>query len=244
LTQNTAERLSKGSVSSKKNTEKGIKICHMNVQSLLSCFDELKLWLQSKSYGVITFSETWIDQTVHDNEIHIPGFVCERKDRNRHGGGVAIYIRDDINYTRRYDIEIDTNESIWLEIKQVHKKPVVIGCLYRSQTEGVDYFSTLSEMVDGLINDNYEVILLGDLNCDFLKVHSLTKHMSAFMELYGLNQTVTKPTRITPTSKTLIDVILTTNCNLCINTDVLHHSFSDHGLVETLIPTKKYDEEL
>ena len=218
--------------------KKGIKICHLNAQSLLSCFDELKLWLQSKSYNIITLSETWIDDTVHNSEIHIPGYVCERKDRNRHGGGTAVYLRDDIEYIRRQDVEKDNNESIWLEIKQEHKKPIVIGCLYRPQTESVDYFNLLAEMVDGLINDNKEVMLFGDLNCDFLKTHSLTTHMSTFMEMYNLEQMVTKPTRITPTSKSLIDIILTTNSNLCCNTDVIHHSFSDHGLVETTIPTK------
>ena len=58
------------------------------------------------------------------------------------------------------------------------------------------------------------------------------------MELYNLSQLVKKPTRITPTSKTLIDIILTTNSNMCVNTDVLHLSLSDHSLVETVISRK------
>ena len=29
---------------------------------------------------------------ITDGEIHTPGYVIIRKDRNRHGGGVAIYI--------------------------------------------------------------------------------------------------------------------------------------------------------
>ena len=38
------------------------------------------------------------------------------------------------------------------------------------------------------------------------------------MNMYNLDQLVTKPTRITPNSKTLIDVILTTDCNICVET--------------------------
>ena len=61
-------------------------------------------------------------QTIHDSDIHIPGYVMKRKDRNRNGGGVAVYIKDDIQYSRRNDIENDKTESLWIEIQQVHKK--------------------------------------------------------------------------------------------------------------------------
>ena len=218
--------------------KKGLKVCHLNAQSLIPCLDELKLWLKFNSYHVITLSETWLDSSVDDTEINIPGFVIERKDRNRHGGGVAIYIKDDIKYVRRYEVEKENNESIWVEIQQIHQKPIVIGSLYRPQTEGVDYFDVLSEIVDGVINENKEVVLLGDLNCDFLKTNSFTNHMKCFMEMYNFMQIVNKATRITPTSKTLVDVILTTNSNICVDTSVIHHSFSDHGLIQTVILSK------
>ena len=54
----------------------------------------------------------------------------ERKDRNRNGGGVVVYIKDDIQYSRRNDIENDNMESLWIEIQQVHKKSIVIGTLH------------------------------------------------------------------------------------------------------------------
>ena len=59
--------------------------------------------------------------------------------------------------------------------------------------------------------------------------------MSVFMDMFNLDQLVTKATKITPTCKILLDVILTTNSNMCIDTDVIHHSFSDHSLVQTVI---------
>ncbi len=207
----------------------------MNVQSVIPCLDEL---LQTNKYQVITLSETWLDDSVHDTEVSIPGYVVERKDRNRHGGGVAVYIKDDLKYVRRFDVEKESNESIWVEMQLMHQKSMVIGSLYRPQTQGVDYFDTLSEIVDGIVNENKEVMLLGDLNCDFLKKNYLTNHMQCFMEMHNFTQIVTKPTRITPTSQTLVDVILTTNSNLCVDTDVIHHSFSDHGLVHTVILSK------
>ena len=80
-----------------------------------------------------------------------------------------------------------------------------------------------------------KLFFLGDLNCDFLKKNPATSHMSLFINMYNLDQLVTKPTRITPNSKTLIDVVLSTDCNICVDTDVVHHSFSDHSLVHTTV---------
>ena len=56
--------------------------------------------------------------------------------------------------------------------------------------------------------------------------------------MYNLSQLVKHATRITPRSKTLIDIILTTNANMCKNTCVVHKSFSDHSLVHTTITSK------
>ena len=88
----------------------------------MSRLEEIKLWLKDNNFHVFTLSETWLDSSIHDSEINIPGYVVERSDRNRHGGGVAVYIKDDIHYKRRYDVEnVNNIESVWLEIQEVHK---------------------------------------------------------------------------------------------------------------------------
>ena len=38
------------------------------------------------------------DNSIPKNEININGYDIVRKDRNRNGGGVALYIRNVINY--------------------------------------------------------------------------------------------------------------------------------------------------
>ena len=52
-----------------------------------------------------SINETWLDSTVADHEVDIDGYELIRKNRNRNGGGVAIYIRSSINSkrSRRYD---------------------------------------------------------------------------------------------------------------------------------------------
>ena len=41
-------------------------------------------------------SETKLDKSVLDGEVSIDGYEIKRADRNRHGGGVACYIRKDL----------------------------------------------------------------------------------------------------------------------------------------------------
>ena len=41
-------------------------------------------------------SETWLDGSLLDAELEVPGFSLYRKDRNRRGGGVMVYVSNDI----------------------------------------------------------------------------------------------------------------------------------------------------
>ena len=42
---------------------------------------------------VLAINESKLDHVSND-EIHIPGYNIVRKDRNRHGGGVIMYIKE------------------------------------------------------------------------------------------------------------------------------------------------------
>jgi hypothetical protein len=52
-----------------------------------------------------------------------------RKDRNRNGGGVAIYVRSVIPYINRTELSPDTctAEAICLEIRKPKRKPLLVS---------------------------------------------------------------------------------------------------------------------
>ena len=55
----------------------------------------------AKSFDILSFSETWLNDMVIGDEILMPAYSCLRRDRQRKaGGGVAIYCRDSINFTK------------------------------------------------------------------------------------------------------------------------------------------------
>ena len=58
-------------------------------------------------FDVFVFSETWLNSSVSNDSILIPGYSLPlRKDRvEKRGGGVAIYAKDHIAVKRRVEFE-------------------------------------------------------------------------------------------------------------------------------------------
>ena len=84
---------------------KGLKIACININSLY--IDEIRFILMSSPLDVLAINESKLDHSITDGEIHIPGYVIIRKDRNRHGRGVALYIKNTF-----YTFQLDKNLSL------------------------------------------------------------------------------------------------------------------------------------
>ena len=88
---------------------RGMKISHLNVRSLLPKLDDILILLKDRSFDIFAISETWLNASILDQELHIPGYSVIRQDRAvNQGGGTAAYIRDGIPFkSRRSDPERD-----------------------------------------------------------------------------------------------------------------------------------------
>ena len=42
--------------------------------------------------------ESWLGGSIADNEVSLPGYFIARLDRNRHGGGILIYIKCNLSF--------------------------------------------------------------------------------------------------------------------------------------------------
>jgi hypothetical protein len=55
----------------------------------------LSAFLSTYSYDIMGITESWLDATIDNNDLTIPGYLPPiRRDRNRHGGGVMVYLSD------------------------------------------------------------------------------------------------------------------------------------------------------
>ena len=83
---------------------KGLKICHLNIRGLPSKIEQLRLMLALKPFHVICLNETFCDTCIDDDDVQLKDFNIDRNDRNRHGGGVAIYVSSSIPHKVREDL--------------------------------------------------------------------------------------------------------------------------------------------
>ena len=78
------------------NNIKAVIIETLNVNFLVSKFDELKLIGQG-IFDILIINETKLDAFFPVNQFFINGFSTPyRLDRNQNGGGIIIYVREDI----------------------------------------------------------------------------------------------------------------------------------------------------
>ena len=72
---------------------KGFNLAHLNIRSLPQKLDQLRLLMQDKIIDILSLNETFLDEHLKNDDVHINGYVIYRKDRgSRHGGGVALYL--------------------------------------------------------------------------------------------------------------------------------------------------------
>jgi len=85
-------------------------------------------------------------------------------------------------------------------------------------------------MLSTVSSENKECILTGDMNCNFL-TNLDHKELKPIVASFGLKQLIGTPTRITPESQTLIDVICSNESQHICCTKVIPAGLSDHELI-------------
>ena len=219
---------------------RGLQISHINVRSLRNKKEEIIHLLDSFSLDILALSETWLSDSISSDMVSIDDYVIERKDRDEYGGGVACYIRRNIPYVRKYELEHDQLELIWLEIRIKNQTPFFLGIVYRKPNYSCLFFDNFESNLDKIYSITDNVVILGDLNCNMLTKSPMSNKLNELLGTYQMSQLIKTPTRITPYSSTLIDLICVSSSmeSMTINSGTYPIGFSDHSLVHTTLSHK------
>ena len=147
-----------------------ITIGTLNINSISSKFDQLKEVI-GNNLDVFTIQETKIDESFPEDQFEIEGYHKPyRLDRNIHGGGVLIYVREDIPTKRLEKHNFNKCiEGIFIEINLRKTKLLFFG-VYRSENRdlGVSDIEFFEQV--GLALDQYssydKFLLAGDFNME------------------------------------------------------------------------------
>lgn len=210
-------------------SKNGMIIGHINIQGIRSKFDELQILLTSNKIDIFGITETKLDQIHITESFTINGFqVPFRKDRsNKKGGGILVYVRNNISCCQRTDLEDSELEHVWLEVKNPNSKSFLLCVLYRPPSSLVSWKTSFDANIDKAQCEDKEILIVGDLNKDLMN-DQLKEEWVNFTLSLGLTQLITTPTRVSKNSKTLIDHIYSDNIQNISWTTAPKLSLSDH----------------
>ena len=226
-----------------------LHVFSLNIRSLAKNIDHLREEIATfDKFDVLCFNETNCEISKLPNgidDIRIEGFyepITQSPIRKSgKGGGLAIYINKRVcspeeieNFTVGLDPEDMNGEFQLVKIHNCkgHNKTKVICNFYRSPSRDTKKFiSLLENILRGLDRHSRKhIMFFGDANIDLIKYESdvSSQQLIETLEKYGLVQTVSKPTRVTDHSHTLIDHVYSNNIDNISSTNVLTIDISDH----------------
>lgn len=211
-------------------------LIHFNARSLNSSFDKITNFISRSKvdYQVIAVTETWFDSDTNTADFEIENYDMHSQPRlNKRGGGVLIYTHKELECSKLKHFSMavdDLFEMITIEITIPNYKNKIISCIYRSPGSDVELFSNHIENVLQKVKRSKHLYICGDFNIDLLKIEC-NKNVQMYMEMlnsYGLYPTITKPTRISSFTATLIDNIFTNNLLYPHESAIICDDISDH----------------
>lgn len=204
-------------------------VIHLNIRSLRPKIDLLKAWLTYNKPHVITLSETWLNSNISDNEINLDNYVLYRKDRGSRGGGLVTYVSSNLTAELVSPDENPLNfECLFVKISLHENKRLIIGNIYKPPSAPAETTKGIMSTINSIDCIN-EKIILGDFNSNWL-ARSSHNDRNLFDSI-NLTQLITEPTRVGPSSSSLLDWILVSHPDRILHSGVLPDSFSDHSIV-------------
>jgi exonuclease III len=208
----------------------------LNINSIRYKFDELKS-LISGNIDVLVVTETKLDDSFPTVQFFIDGYSMPyRLDRNKHGGGILIYIREDISSKQltKHTFK-DDMEGIFIELNLNKYKLLVLGTYHPPNQDNQYYFNTISNSLDLYLRDYSRFLLMGDFN-----ITDSEPIFSDFIDQYDAKNIVKGPTCFkSVTNPSTIDLFVTNAPRSFWNTRTFENSLSDfHSLVTTVLNIK------
>ena len=215
-----------------KEIKNKLKVVQLNIRGIKGkYYDLIDLINKLNNPENIILCETWLKANDSQPQIADNNFVGKSR-QHRKGGGVGFLINKKLKSRNLPDLKLNDNtvESLFVEIKGNHHN-MVMGAIYRPPNMPVHSFlKSYSDMCSKL--QKYKNVVIGlDHNLNLLKStrHSQTQQFLEVTVEANLIPTITKPTRVTNTSATLIDnLLIKSDIHETHRSNIIINNISDH----------------
>ena len=224
---------------------RGLHIGHLNVRSIRNKYLALSHLVLDCKPKILALSETWLSLEDDNAMLNIPGYTVVRQDRayNKRGGGLLIYVNEDLVCTQLGHLSVSTPdlEAQVIQISYVNCRPIYIINIYKPPSAQAEIsLQRLSIIIDEInqMHASAEIHLLGDFNIDNLQATNAdSKRLKTFMLQNHLSQSFKECTH---DAGGCIDNHLTNRPEIVLAKEVMHLGLSDHSLI---IVNRKIDHE-
>eukprot|EP00112_Aurelia_sp_Birch-Aquarium-sp1_P014347 Seg309.5 transcript_id=Seg309.5/GoldUCD/mRNA.D3Y31 product="RNA-directed DNA polymerase from mobile element jockey" protein_id=Seg309.5/GoldUCD/D3Y31 len=178
-------------------------------------------------------------------EVEIEGYKLERADRKAgEGGGCLLYCKESLDMVpykvRMVDREL---ESIWVDIT-FHSQKLLVAVIYRPPKDD-KFYENFQSCLQEILPKRKNILLVGDFDSN-MKFTGMSendcckgKKMLKVLNSCGLKNLIKTETRITETSKTLIDLVITNAPDKVIKSGVFNTGIADHSLVYVVLKLRR-----
>lgn len=126
--------------------------------------DFLKIWITNSDPDVAVISESWLNPNIKDSDIAIVGYNVFRTDRAKRGGGVAMFVKNNLNCSVRISTSLPGQFELLAVNINLGDYPIVIVGVYRPPSAVPEALQSLSEKCSSV--SSCETVILGDFNLD------------------------------------------------------------------------------
>ena len=199
---------------------KNLIMGHLNINSLRNKFESIKPII-SPNFDIFLVSETKLDESFPNNQFSISGYRMFRQDRNCFGGGLCIYVKENIA-SKQLNLHLDKEtEAMYLEINIRSRKWLIVG-LYKPPSQNNSLcLENMSKNLSRYLDSYENITLLGDFN-----MTSEDKNLEHFPDTFSLEHLISEPTCF-KRSPSCIDLIMTNRKSYFKNTCVTVTGISD-----------------
>ena len=168
--------------------------------------------------------------------VNIPGYTFLHLPSNTRAGGVGAYFLENLAVHNKgnFGFNIEGCENLWFDVEfPGQKQKFTLAVIYlHPHNNTSEFIYALNEKLNILEKEkSNKVYTLGDINLD-LNSNDLSSSASEYLRMSQSHvyfSLITKPTRVTVSSQTVIDHLLTNDCRSLITPSVSSYEISDHS---------------
>ena len=181
----------------------------LNCRSIKKKVANLQVLIEDNKIDVAVLQETWLSQgcaSVYSELKELDFNIAKLERKNKRGGGLAILVRKSLSKTISIDYNDDNEgfESISCSF-MIGKEKINITNLYRPPSNSKsEFLKQFDSFLPTILERDGRAIICGDFNIDLTVDDRTATELVKNLEIYNLEQRVTKPTRET----SLLDYII------------------------------------